>query len=343
MTEANAINAATTGIVGNTGTSFTGTAVTAHNVIVGGSTTSTLTNVAPSATSGVPLISQGASSDPAFGTAVVAGGGTGNTTFTAYSVITAGTTATGAFQNVSGVGTSGQVLTSNGAAALPTWQANPVNSFAVNLQTFTSSGTYTPTSGMVYCIIECVGGGGGGGGSASASAGFYSVGGAGGGGGYARKISTAAAIGVSQTVTVGAAGTAGSAGNNAGGNGGDSSVGTLCIGKGATGGNGNAGNGPSNGGGGGVAGTGDFTLPGQAGCCGNFTAGASATGYTSLGGNSYFGTGTTQVALNGANGTPSAGNLYGGGGGGGASYNAGGTQAGAAGAKGVVIITEYIT
>lgn len=52
----------------------------------------------------------------------VAGGGTGNSTFTAYSVICAGTTATGAFQNVSGLGSSAQVLTSNGAAALPTWQ-----------------------------------------------------------------------------------------------------------------------------------------------------------------------------------------------------------------------------
>lgn len=50
-------------------------------------------------------------------------GGTGNTTFTAFSVLCAGTTATGAFQNVSGVGTSGQVLTSNGAGLLPTWQA----------------------------------------------------------------------------------------------------------------------------------------------------------------------------------------------------------------------------
>jgi hypothetical protein len=54
----------------------------------------------------------------------VAGGGTGNSTFTAYSVICAGTTATGAFQNVSGVGTAGQILTSNGAGQLPTWQAN---------------------------------------------------------------------------------------------------------------------------------------------------------------------------------------------------------------------------
>lgn len=56
------------------------------------------------------------------GTLPVANGGTGNTTFTAYSVICAGTTATGLFQNVSGVGSSGQVLTSNGAATLPTWQ-----------------------------------------------------------------------------------------------------------------------------------------------------------------------------------------------------------------------------
>lgn len=51
-------------------------------------------------------------------------GGTGNSTFTAYSVICAGTTATGAFQNVSGLGNSGEQLTSNGPGALPTWQAS---------------------------------------------------------------------------------------------------------------------------------------------------------------------------------------------------------------------------
>lgn len=93
---------------------------TAHGVLLGEGT-SAFGVAATSATSGVPLISQGSSSDPAFGTAVVAGGGTGATTFTAYAVITAGTTATGVFQNVSGVGSSGQVLTSAGAAALPTW------------------------------------------------------------------------------------------------------------------------------------------------------------------------------------------------------------------------------
>lgn len=100
------------------------TGLTDHNVLVGAGT-ATITKVAPSATSGVPLVSQGAASDPAFGTAVVAGGGTGNTTFTAYSVICAGTTATGAFQNVSGLGTATQVLTSNGAGSLPSWQDAP--------------------------------------------------------------------------------------------------------------------------------------------------------------------------------------------------------------------------
>jgi len=53
----------------------------------------------------------------------VADGGTGASTFTAYSVICAGTTATGAFQNVVGVGNVGEVLTSAGAAALPAWAA----------------------------------------------------------------------------------------------------------------------------------------------------------------------------------------------------------------------------
>lgn len=59
------------------------------------------------------------------GTVVVATGGTGLTTTTAYSPVITGTTATGAFQASLGPGTSGQVLTSAGAAALPTWSAVP--------------------------------------------------------------------------------------------------------------------------------------------------------------------------------------------------------------------------
>ena len=104
------------------------TGLTNHNVLVGAGTT-TITKVAPSATSGIPLISQGAAADPAFGMAVVAGGGTGDSSFTAYSVICGGTTSTGALQNVSGVGSAGEVLTSNGAGALPTWQPGGVGTY----------------------------------------------------------------------------------------------------------------------------------------------------------------------------------------------------------------------
>ena len=61
-------------------------------------------------------------------------GGTGDTTFTAYSVLCGGTTDTGNFQNVVGLGEPGEVLTSTGPNALPEWL--PVGAasfnFAVN-------------------------------------------------------------------------------------------------------------------------------------------------------------------------------------------------------------------
>lgn len=57
------------------------------------------------------------------GTAItVANGGTGDTSLTAYAVLTGGTTSTNPVQSIASVGTSGQVLTSNGAGALPTFQ-----------------------------------------------------------------------------------------------------------------------------------------------------------------------------------------------------------------------------
>lgn len=52
----------------------------------------------------------------------VGSGGTGRTTATAYAVLCGGTTSTGAQQSVASVGTAGQVLTSNGAGALPSFQ-----------------------------------------------------------------------------------------------------------------------------------------------------------------------------------------------------------------------------
>ena len=107
--------------------------VTNHGVVLGQGT-SAVVAVSPSATAGQALVSAGAAADPAYGTVVVAGGGTGDVSFTAYSVVTGGTTSTGALQNVSGVGAANQVLTSNGAGQLPTWQ-DPVSSpvFAVTL------------------------------------------------------------------------------------------------------------------------------------------------------------------------------------------------------------------
>ena len=53
----------------------------------------------------------------------VADGGTGRSSHTEYAVLCGGTTTTAAQQSIASVGTSGQVLTSNGAAALPTFQA----------------------------------------------------------------------------------------------------------------------------------------------------------------------------------------------------------------------------
>lgn len=85
------------------------------------------------------------------GTAVtVAQGGTGLTTLTAYGLLAAGTTSTGNLQQVSGTGTSGQVLTSNGAGALPTWQASssPAKaSGAIIVNNTTISESYTIASG----------------------------------------------------------------------------------------------------------------------------------------------------------------------------------------------------
>ena len=53
----------------------------------------------------------------------VATGGTGVSTTTAYTVQCGGTTSTEPLQSIASVGTSGQVLSSNGAGALPTFQS----------------------------------------------------------------------------------------------------------------------------------------------------------------------------------------------------------------------------
>lgn len=88
---------------------------------------------------------------PAFsdlsGTATVPMGGTGVTSTTAYAVLCGGTTSTGALQSIASVGTSGQVLTSNGAGALPTFQTASTGKIAqvVDLQFTTQTSTTSTT------------------------------------------------------------------------------------------------------------------------------------------------------------------------------------------------------
>jgi len=81
----------------------------------------------------------------------VARGGTGRASATEYAVICGGTTATGAQQSIVSVGTSGQVLTSNGAGALPTFQAIPstgtVNTGNINEMAYYAA-TGTTVSGL---------------------------------------------------------------------------------------------------------------------------------------------------------------------------------------------------
>lgn len=210
----------------------------------------------------------------------------------------------------------------------------------IAVQVFTGSGTYTPTAGMKYCTIEVVGGGGGSGGNGSTSSTQFASSGAGGGGGYARKTVTAATIGVSQTVTIGAGGLAGTAGANAGGNGGTTSVGAIVS---ATGGSGGAGGiaastGGSVGGVGGVGSSGDFNINGSAGGNGfwTFTGGI---GFGAQGGSSFFG-GSALAQFN--NNPAVAGLAYGGGAGSFTNGQSAANQPGAAGAAGIVVITEFV-
>jgi len=82
----------------------------------------------------------------------VTDGGTGLSATTAYAVLCGGTTSTAALQSIASVGTSGQVLTSNGAGALPTFQTaaggTPRRTFAQTMQieSTTSLGTVSPTN-----------------------------------------------------------------------------------------------------------------------------------------------------------------------------------------------------
>lgn len=225
------------------------------------------------------------------------------------------------------------ILASSNAGSAVSWSAGTKNIWidvpasiilasavvTVKKQTFAASGTYTPSTGMLFCLglLQAPGGGGGGGSSGVPAGG-------GGGGGSAIGLFSAATIGASQTVTIGAIGSAGSSsGPTSGGTGGTTSLGALLSATGGVGGI-NGGSAAENlGGAGGAATAGDVQMAGGGGGASMDQGGNSTAG--GIGGNAFFGGGAVQVKT----GAGVAGGQYGGGGGGGwHSGNGGGGGAG---------------
>jgi len=217
---------------------------------------------------------------------------------------------------------------------------------SVAIQAFSTSGTYTPTTGMDYCIVEIVGGGGGGGGAAATGGAQASFGAGGGAGEIARSVFSAATIGASQAVTIGAAGAANSGAT--GGAGGNSSLGALIS---ANGGSGGITAGASNfniqpgaaGGTGGSGGT--FAAQGVTGTDG-FANPGGGVGWSGAGGSSPYGSGGQRItydAVSGNNATGNSATGFGSGGGGGMNSQLQTATSGGAGTAGYILITEYIS
>jgi hypothetical protein len=119
----------------------------------------------------------------------VAYGGTGAATLTSGGLLKGnGTSAVSALAP----GSAGTVIASNGSA----WAATAPS---FNIQSFTTSGTYTPTAGTIYAEVEAWGAGGGGGG----------VGGNGGAGGSTSVGSLVVAAGGSPGLQAGTGGAGG--------------------------------------------------------------------------------------------------------------------------------------
>lgn len=127
------------------------------------SASNTLSKLAKDTNATRYLSNTGTSNNPAWaqinlangvtGTLTVPNGGTGVASTTAYAVVCGGTTSTGALQSIAGVGTAGQILTSNGAGALPTFQAAPAGTTAAtqaDQETATSTDVYVSPGRQQY-------------------------------------------------------------------------------------------------------------------------------------------------------------------------------------------------
>lgn len=82
----------------------------------------------------------------------VSNGGTGLASFTPYSVICGGVTGTANLQQVATLGTSGQVLTSNGAGTRPTWQtiSSTLAASVAQMKAASSTTVYTSPGRQQY-------------------------------------------------------------------------------------------------------------------------------------------------------------------------------------------------
>ncbi|PPD44491.1 MAG: hypothetical protein CTY15_07210 [Methylocystis sp.] len=179
--------------------------------------------------------------------------------------------------------------------------------------TFAGSGVYTPSPGMRFAEVVLFGAGGGGGsGARQAPNAAASGGGGGAGGGVARGLFSAAQVGASQTISIGAGGLGGAAqaastsAGNPGGAGGNTAFGALLTGFGGGGGSG-----------GGLAAASAGGGPGSA-----FSAGSSASGASQ-------GFGFAALAAGGFGGFPGHVTLNSYGGGGAGAPATGGPGAGA--------------
>jgi hypothetical protein len=142
--------------------------------------------------------------------------------------------------NISGNGSSGQYVTSDGDGSFSYTTPPAFAGRLINIQSFTASGTYTPNASALQALVYVQGAGGGGGGadsdSTTAEAGVAS---GGNGGGFIQSaFIDVSAGGYTSTITIGSGG-AGGAGEAAGTNGGDTvyNDGTISLtAKGGTGG-----------------------------------------------------------------------------------------------------------
>ncbi|WP_406168867.1 hypothetical protein [Streptomyces sp. NBC_00996] len=214
----------------------------------------------------------------------------------------------------------------------------------VDVQVFTSSGTWTKPTGAILVIAQVQGGGGGSGGCPATGAGQGAASPGGGGGEYARGTYKAADLGATESVTVGAGGSTGSASPGAGGNGGTSSFGSVITALGGDGSQAGTASSSSSsslaGSSGGSGGTGgDFRISGDDGPCSQTISGYPVK--FNNGGGSFLGSmqRSSGISINQTAG--SNGNSYGGGASGASNGPSQTAVAGASGADGVVIVTTY--